>query len=86
LDLFEIALILILALIVLGPERLPEVLRVAGKVLRELRLASNTVMRELTEVMEDEPGVRTPVKPPPASGQPASEPPPAPPAPPRDPT
>jgi Tat protein translocase TatB subunit len=74
LDLFELLLILVLALIVLGPERLPEVLRVAGKVLRELRLASNTVMRELTEVMEDEPGVRTPVKPPPAS-----EPPPAPP-------
>jgi Sec-independent protein translocase protein TatA len=81
LDLFEIALILILALIVLGPERLPEVLRVAGKVLRELRLASNTVMRELTEVMEDEPGVRTPVKPPPAS-----EPPPPPPASPSEPT
>ncbi len=80
-DLFEIALILLLALIVLGPERLPEVLRVAGKVLRELRLASNTVMRELTDVMEDEPGVRTPVKPPPAI-----EPPPAPPAPPPPPS
>jgi sec-independent protein translocase protein TatB len=82
LDLFEILLILVLALIVLGPERLPEVLRVAGKVLRELRLASNTVMRELTEVMEDEPGVRTPVKPPPAPEvPPTSEPPPAPPEP-----
>jgi sec-independent protein translocase protein TatB len=86
LDLFEIALILILALIVLGPERLPEVLRIAGKVLRELRLASNTVMRELTEVMEDEPGVRTPIKPRPASEPPTSEPPPAPPAPPSEPT
>jgi sec-independent protein translocase protein TatB len=77
LDLFEIALILILALIVLGPERLPEVLKVAGKVLRELRLASNTVMRELTDVMEDEPGVRTPLKPPlEASPPPAAIPPP----------
>jgi sec-independent protein translocase protein TatA len=55
LDLFEIALILAIALIVLGPEKLPDVLRVIGKVLRELRLASNTVMRELTEAVEDQP-------------------------------
>lgn len=61
-DLFEIVLILALALIVLGPERLPEVLKVAGKVMRELRLASNSVMRELTDVMDEVPDVRTPLK------------------------
>jgi len=55
LDLFEIVLILAIALIVIGPERLPEVLRVVGKVLRELRLASNTVMRELTEALDENP-------------------------------
>jgi sec-independent protein translocase protein TatA len=55
LDLFEIAIILAVALIVIGPERLPEVLRTTGKILRELRLASNTVLHELTEVMEETP-------------------------------
>ena len=44
---------LVVALIVLGPERLPEVLRTVAKVMRELRAASNTVMRELTEGFED---------------------------------
>ncbi len=54
-DLFEIAIVLAIALIVLGPERLPEVLRTLGKILRELRAASNTVMRELTEALDEEP-------------------------------
>ena len=52
-NIFEIVLLLALALIVVGPERLPEVLQMVGKVLRELRLASNTVMRELTEVADE---------------------------------
>jgi len=38
---------------VLGPERMPEVLRTAGKLMRELRAASNTVMRELSEGLDD---------------------------------
>jgi Tat protein translocase TatB subunit len=50
----EILLILAVALIVLGPERMPEVIRAAGKLMRELRAASNSVMRELTDAMEDE--------------------------------
>jgi Sec-independent protein translocase protein TatA len=75
LDLFEILLILVLALIVLGPERLPEVLKVAGKVLRELRLASNTVLRELTEAIDEEPPVTKPLPPPPAAAPPRQEPP-----------
>jgi Tat protein translocase TatB subunit len=53
LNIFEILLLLAVALIVVGPERLPEVLQTVGKVLRELRSASNTVMRELTEVAEE---------------------------------
>ncbi len=52
-NIFEILLLLALALIVVGPERLPEVLQMVGKVLRELRMASNTVMRELTEITEE---------------------------------
>jgi Sec-independent protein translocase protein TatA len=66
LDLFEIALILAIALIVIGPERLPEVLRTVGKLLRELRLASNTVLHELTDAMEDPPARPTAKLPPPA--------------------
>lgn len=49
----EIVVLLAVALIVVGPERLPEILQMAGKVMRELRLASNTIMRELTEVTEE---------------------------------
>ena len=55
----EIVLILAVALIVIGPERLPEVMRTVGKLMRELRLASNTVLHELTEGL-DEPPARVP--------------------------
>ena len=64
-DLFEIVIVLAIALIVLGPERLPEVLRTFGKILRELRAASNTVMRELSEVLEEEPARAESETPPP---------------------
>jgi Sec-independent protein translocase protein TatA len=75
LDLFEIVLILAIALIVVGPERLPEVMRTVGKVLRELRLASNTVLHELTEVL-DEPAPPAKASPPtPKSEPPAIQPP-----------
>lgn len=59
----EIILILAVALIVIGPERLPEVMRAAGKVLRELRLASNTVLHELTEVLDEPPAKARPPAP-----------------------
>jgi Tat protein translocase TatB subunit len=73
LDLFEIALILAIALIVVGPERLPEVMRTVGKILRELRLASNTVLHELTEVLDEPTASAPPSKaPPPATTQPAA--------------
>jgi Tat protein translocase TatB subunit len=74
LDLFEIVLILAIALIVVGPERLPEVMRTVGKVLRELRLASNTVLHELTEVLE-EPAPPAKMSPPTKSEPPAVQPP-----------
>jgi Sec-independent protein translocase protein TatA len=76
LDLFEIVLILAIALIVVGPERLPEVMRTVGKVLRELRLASNTVLHELTDVL-DEPRANVPPSPPKSSPQAVQPPPPA---------
>jgi len=52
----ELLLFLIVALIVIPPEHLPEVMRAVGKILRELRLASNTVMRELSGAL-DEPSI-----------------------------
>lgn len=53
LSIVEILLFLVVALIVIPPDRLPEVMRATGKILRELRLASNTVMRELSGAIED---------------------------------
>ena len=46
-SIIEIIVILVVALIVIPPENLPDVMRAAGKILRELRLASNMVVREL---------------------------------------
>jgi Sec-independent protein translocase protein TatA len=54
LGIFEILLFLIIALIVIPPDDLPQVMHAVGKVLRELRLASNTVMREITSAIGDE--------------------------------
>jgi Sec-independent protein translocase protein TatA len=53
LSIVEILVLLIVALIVIPPERLPEVMQAAGKILRELRLASNTIVRELSGVIEE---------------------------------
>jgi len=55
LGIFEIILFLIIALIVIPPDDLPQVMRAVGKVMRELRLASNTVMREISGAIGDEP-------------------------------
>jgi Sec-independent protein translocase protein TatA len=82
LDLFEIAIILAIALIVIGPERLPDVLRTTGKILRELRLASNTVLHELSDVMEEPPARPAAKLPPPNSTALTSEQPSAQPSPP----
>jgi len=56
LGIFEIILFLVIALIVIPPDDLPQVMRAVGKVMRELRLASNTVMREISGAIgEDSP-------------------------------
>ena len=51
----EIIVILAVALIVIPPENLPDVMRATGKVLRELRLASNMVVRELSGALDQPP-------------------------------
>lgn len=48
--LFEIVVVLAIMLIVLGPERMPEVIRMLAKVVRELRAAASE-MRDQVEQM-----------------------------------
>jgi len=77
LGIVELLLFLIVALIVIPPEHLPEVMRSVGKILRELRLASNTVLRELSGALDESsppPAARPDPPTPDATGR--SEPPP----------
>ena len=46
---------LAVALIVIPPENLPDVMRATGKILRALRLASNMVVRELGGALDQPP-------------------------------
>lgn len=57
---WEIALVLVIALLVLGPDKLPSVARSIGKGLREMRRATNDlrVHMELDDI-PDEPRVQT---------------------------
>jgi Tat protein translocase TatB subunit len=50
----EIAVILIIALIVLGPKRLPQVGRTLGRSLRDLKRASNELMGAFREPLVDD--------------------------------
>jgi hypothetical protein len=80
LGIFEILLFLVIALIVIPPDDLPQVMRAVGKVVRELRLASNTVMREISSAIgEDSPFNILPPRfdDPPVPTPPAESPPPA---------
>jgi sec-independent protein translocase protein TatA len=51
---WEIVLILIIALIVLGPNKLPDVARTLGKTLRSLRKATSDFTTVLTKEMNTE--------------------------------
>lgn len=48
----EVILVLIIALIVFGPGRLPEIGRALGKSIREFRDASSEITRELSREIE----------------------------------
>ena len=58
LDLWEVLIILVVALVVVGPRRLPEVARTLGRVMRELRRASNDLRRSIDEVVAEPPASR----------------------------
>jgi sec-independent protein translocase protein TatA len=49
----EILVVLVLALVVFGPKRLPEVGRQVGGALRELRKVQDTVQTEIRSVIDD---------------------------------
>lgn len=50
----EMIVILVIALIVFGPKRLPEIGRTVGKSLREFRRASQDLKNEFQDSLEDE--------------------------------
>jgi sec-independent protein translocase protein TatA len=50
----ELIIILVLALIVFGPQRLPEIGRTVGKSLREVRKASSDLRQEFEADLDDE--------------------------------
>jgi Tat protein translocase TatB subunit len=68
----ELIVILVVALVVLGPKRLPELARTLGKAMAEFRRQTSDIMEEfqVQAMLEDEPPRRaapTPA-PPPAAG------------------
>lgn len=70
----EIAVVLLIALLVFGPNRLPEIARQVGGALRELRKIQHNLRDDLHEMMSDVPegGSPPPTLPPkddPAAGE-----------------
>ena len=50
----EVTVILILALLIFGPKKLPELGKQLGKTLKSLKKASNEFQNEINEVMNEE--------------------------------
>jgi Tat protein translocase TatB subunit len=62
----ELGVILVVALVVLGPKRLPEAARAVGRAVAEFRRQSSDVMDELrVQLEQDERPPRTPTPAPP---------------------
>jgi Tat protein translocase TatB subunit len=72
----ELVVILVIALIVLGPKRLPEVARSLGKAMSEFKRQSSEIMDEFTAQarLDEDTERRTRVKPAPPAGVVASAP------------
>lgn len=68
----EILVILVVALLVLGPERLPEAARQVGRVMAEVRRMSSGFQAEIRDAMQT-PVAGPPVPPTPAEPTPAPE-------------
>lgn len=55
LGIWEVAVILVVALLVLGPERLPKVARQLGRGLREVRRAARDFQTNITAELDEPP-------------------------------
>ncbi|GIU89212.1 MAG: hypothetical protein KatS3mg010_0311 [Acidimicrobiia bacterium] len=55
----EILVICVIALLVFGPQRLPEIARQVGAAMRELRRWQDSVRTELREVLDEQPAPAT---------------------------
>jgi Tat protein translocase TatB subunit len=67
----EMVVIAVIALVVLGPKRLPELARTLGRTLGEFRRSATDLRREFSGVMDEtriDPPTGPPAKPDPASG------------------
>jgi sec-independent protein translocase protein TatA len=70
----EILVVLVIALVVFGPKRLPEVGRQVGGALRELRKVQDTVQSEIRTVLDDTTGpVRSMMSTQPSPNEPIAE-------------
>jgi Tat protein translocase TatB subunit len=69
----EMLVIFVIALVVLGPKRLPELARSLGRTLAEFRRAATDLRRDFADVA-DEVRIEPPRIPPAAPAQPAPEP------------
>ena len=58
----EIVIILVVALIVIPPDKLPEAVRTVAEVFHEIKSASDKALREVGEMMDEIPGRRSGTK------------------------
>lgn len=56
----EVLVILLVALLVLGPDKLPEAARNAGKMVRQIRQLSSGFQQEIRDALDDTPSSRPP--------------------------
>jgi Tat protein translocase TatB subunit len=54
----EVVLILLLALLIFGPEKLPQIARTMGRISRQIKQVSSDFTREVTREVEDVEAVR----------------------------
>ena len=72
----ELVVILVVALLVLGPSKLPDAARALGRGMAEFRRASNDLRNSLNASLEEpEPALRAPAPRPPATAPVSAEPP-----------
>ncbi len=66
----ELFFILVLALILLGPSKIPEIAKTLGKVMGEFQRASNDLKKEIDLASQDKPGEQAKSEPEPPKTEP----------------